>query len=812
MLETLFQDLRFGLRMLRKNPSFSFIAILTLALGIGANTAIFSVVQTVLLAPLPYREPARLALIRQDLPKLNWSYFTVTPAEFLDYQAGNEVFSEIAGYKTAGLNLTGRDQAERVQAARVSAGLFSLLGVTPWQGRAFAPGEDQPGREQVAVLSHKLWQARFNGDPALIGQVIKLDERPYTVIGVMPPRVQFPHAGTSFVEDTELWIPLVFNEQELSQRRSGSNVGVIGRLKPGLSFEQAQASISTIAARFQQQHPGVYKDDVQVVASVHSLEREVTRRVRTLLLVLLGAVGVVLLIACANVAHLLLARGAARGRELAVRRALGASAARIIQQVLTESMLLALLGGAGGWLLAKWVLALSVKLGPEDIPRLQEAGLNASVLGFTLLVSVLTGLLFGLAPALQSTRFKLNEVLKEAGRTGSGRAGRRLRNGLVVFEAAAALLLLVGAGLLINSFVRLLRVPPGFDPQRVVAARTTLLPLRYPQPANTQAVHQQVLEKLAALPGVEAVAAASNLPLTGEFLLAFRVDNNQETPVRSSNFTLVSPDYFRVMGIPLRTGRLFGAQDRLDTPGVVVVNETLARRCWPSAQAIGQRLALGRGGNPWLTVVGVVADVKGPALAAEAPLMIYVPMPQTARIGPNVVYLARTTAAPASLLGSLRREINAVDQDLPVYDVQTLQQVLGDSIAQQRFSMVLLGWLAAVALALAALGMYGVMAYTVAQRTHELGVRMALGAARRDILKLIVGQGLRLALGGVATGLLASLALTRWLESLLFGVHTTDPLTFAGVALLLTLVALLACYVPARRATKVDPVLALRHE
>src|SRR5262245_2483026 len=421
VMQTLWQDLRYGVRTLLKRPGFTLIAVITLALGIGANTAIFSVVQATLLNPMPYAEPGRLAIIKQDLPKLNWSFFTVTPLEFLDYKAGNELFSEIAGFKTANMNLTGRGEARSVLAARVSANLFTTLGVAPMLGRAFAPGEDGAGRELVAALSHRLWQTQFNGDPAIIGQLIKLDERPYTVIGVMPPRVRFPHAGTSFVEATELWIPLVFTEQETAQRRAGSNVGVIGRLKPGASFEQAQANITAVATRFQRQHPDVYKGDIQVVATLHSLERQVTSRARPLLFILFGAVGVVLLIACANVAQLLLARGAPQRKEMAVRRALGASSWRLGRQVLTESALLALLGGGGGLLFAAWVIRLFVEWGPDDVPRLQEAEIDAAVLGFTLLVSLLTGSLAGLAPVIESARFNLNETLKESSRAGGGR-------------------------------------------------------------------------------------------------------------------------------------------------------------------------------------------------------------------------------------------------------------------------------------------------------------------------------------------------------------------------------------------------------
>ncbi|HKQ72343.1 MAG TPA: ABC transporter permease [Blastocatellia bacterium] len=814
-MQTLWQDLRYGVRTLMKRPGFTLIAIITLALGIGANTVIFSVVQATLLKPLPYIEPERLAIIRQDLPKLNWSYFNVTPLEFLDYQAGNEVFSDIAGFKSAEMNLTGRGEAQSVLAARVSASLFNTLGIAPMLGRTFAPGEDTAGREQVTVLSHRLWQTQFNGEAAAIGQVIKLDERPYTVIGVMPPRVRFPHAGTTFVEATELWVPLVFTEQETANRRSGSNVGVIGRLKPGASFEHAQAGITAIATRFQREHPDVYQGDIQVVATLHSLERQVTRRARPLVFILFGAVSVVLLIACANVAHLLLARSAQKRKEMAVRRALGAGSWRLVRQVMTECILLALCGGGGGLLLAAWAIRLLVRFGPDDAPRLQEAGIDAVVLGFTLLVSLLTGLLSGLAPVIESARFNLNEALRELSRAGDGLRSLRLRGGLVIIEVAAALVLLAGAGLLINSFVRLLRTAPGFDPQGVLVGHTNLSAARYPRPEQTQAVNQQALEKLSALPGVDAVAAASNIPLTGEWLMALRVEGGDEERIISANFTLVSPDYFRAMGIQLRAGRVFTEHDRQTVPGPAVINETFARLAWPGVNtvesAIGKRVAPGRRGENRLAVAGVVADVKISALDAEAPPMIYIPMSQVPRIGPNVAYILRTTGDPESFARLLRREINAVDRDLPV-NIQTLQQTLGDSLAQRRFIMLALSALATVALLLAAIGLYGVMSYAVTERTREIGVRMALGARVSDVLRLVMRQGMGLVSIGMALGSMTALALTQLMKSLLFGVSAADPLTFATIALLLTVVALLACYIPARRATKVDPIVALRDE
>jgi putative ABC transport system permease protein len=813
-MDTLLQDLRFSLRMLAKKPGFTVMAVVMLALGIGANTAIFSVVNAVLLRPLPYRSPDRLVLVKENLPKLGWSLLSASPAEFLDYKEGNEVLSEIAAFRDLSVNLTGQGEPLRIQAARVSSTLFPMLGVHPLYGRVFSPEEDQVGGNKVIILEYGLWQRHFGSDSAIIGKAVKLDDQPYTVVGVMPPRFQFPYTWTSFADRAELWIPLALTEGEKKNRAGSFDYGVIGRLKPAVTLPQAQANIEAVAARAHEQHPEIYRGNVEVTTTVVSLEQDVVKSSRTLLLILLGAVGMVLAIACANIANLLLARAATRQKEIAIRSAMGASTFRLVRQLLTESIILSVIGGASGLLLAAWAVDLIVKFGPENVPRLEEVGLDPVALGFTMIVSLLTGTLFGLAPAIQSSRLNINETLKEAGgRASRGREGKRLRGLLVIFETASALVLLVGAGLLINSFVRILKVPPGFEPEGVVIARTAMPQTRYPKVDSSKAVYKQALEKISALPGVQAVSVASNLPLTGEWTIGFLVEGRGEDQYYNANNTWVSNDYFRAMGIPLRTGRAFTDEDREDASPVIVINETMARSFWPDGDAIGKRIKWGGWGDgEWLSVVGIAADVKISSLESESTPAVYMSIFQIPRARTNVIYVARTAGDAASLTSDMRREISAVDQELPVYDIRTMKQVVAESLSERRFAMMVLLLFAAAALLLAAIGLYGVMSYSVTRRRHEIGIRMALGARQRDVLKLVVGQGMTLALAGVAVGLLASFALTRLMSSLLYGVGATDPVTFAGIALILTGVALGASFVPARRATKVDPMTAIRYE
>jgi putative ABC transport system permease protein len=809
------QDLRYGARMLAKQPGFTLIAVITLGLGIGAVAAIFSVVDAVLLRPLPYKEPERIALVEQHMPKLGWYYGGVSAPEMLDYIAGNETFAEMAGYGIINLNLTGEREPLRIEVARVSSSLFPLLGVTPLLGRGFSVEEDEVGSNRVVALSEGLWRRHFGADPNIIGRVVKLDEAPYTVVGVMPSRLRFPPTGGAFANAVELWTPLALTDDEKRARRRESNFSLIGRLKPGVELEQAQTNMAAVAARIEQQYPDLYQGNIRITATAVGLTARATQRVRLVVLMLFGAVGLVLLIACANIANLQLARAAARRKESAIRSALGASPGRIARQTLTESLLLALIGGAVGALIAVWALDLIVRFGPENVPRLSEVSLDARVLGFTLLVTLLTGALFGLAPALQSARIGLTEALNESGRSSGagGREGARLRNTLVILEMALAVVLLVVGGLLIHSFVRLLRTPPGFNPEGVIVARTTLPAARYPEAERGKAVYRRALERIAALPGVQSVAVASTLPLTSDWQIGFRVEGGGENDYYTAYGSWVSNDFFRAMGIPLKRGRVFTDEDRADTMPVVVINETMARRFWPGEEAVGKRIRWG-GWNPqgWLTVAGVVADVKFSSLETESPPTIYMPVFQIPRLRRDAIFIARTVADPASLAAALRREIAAVDTDLPVYDVRTMNQVTAESVAQRRLTMGLLVIFAAAALLLAALGLYGVLSYAVTQRTREIGVRMALGGRRLDVLRLVVWQGMKMAMIGALAGLIASFALTRLMKGLLFGVSASDPLTFIVVASLLTIVALAACWIPARRATKVDPIVALRRD
>jgi putative ABC transport system permease protein len=814
-MQTFWQDVSHGARMLVKNPGFTLIAALTLGLGIGAVTAIFSVVDAVLLRPLSYKEPERIALVEQSQPKLGWSGGVSAP-EMLDYIAGNETFAEMAGYGIINLNLTGEREPMRIDVARVSSSLFPLLGVAPLVGRGFTAEEDQVGKNRVVALSERLWRKHFGADPNIVGRVVKLDEASYTVVGVMPARLRFPLAGGALADPVELWTPLALTDDELRARKRDSNFNLIGRLKPGVSLERAQANMAAVAASIERQYPDLYQGNIRIKATAVGLAQRMTQNVRLVVLTLFGAVGLVLLIACANIANLQLARAAARRKEVAVRSALGAAPWRIARQTLTESLLLAALGGAAGSLIAAWALDLIVKFGPENVPRLSEVRLDPRALGFTLLVALLTGVLFGLAPALQSARVSLTEALNESGRASGagGRESARLRNALVILETALAVVLLVGAGLLINSFVRLLSAPPGFNPEGVIVARTTLPAARYPEAERGKEVYRQALERIAVLPGVQQVSVASYLPLASDWQIGFLIEGGGEREYYSAYGSWVSNDFFRVMGIPLKRGRVFTDEDRADTTPVVVINEAMARRFWPGQDAVGKRVRWG-GWNPpggWLTIAGVVADVKFSSLEAESPPTIYMPVFQIPRIRREAVFIARTTADPSSLAAALRREIAAVDADLPVYDVRTMNQVIAESVAQRRFTVGLLAIFAFAALGLAALGLYGVLSYAVTQRTREIGLRMALGGRRLDVLRLVVGQGMKMAMIGALAGLIAALALTRLIKGLLFGVSASDPITFAAVAFLLTLVAFIACWIPARRATKVDPMVALRCE
>ncbi|MCM3871733.1 MAG: ABC transporter permease [Pyrinomonadaceae bacterium] len=805
-METLLKDVRYGVRMLVKNPGFTVVAVIALALGIGANVAIFSVVNGVLLRPLPFSEPDRLMMIRETkLPQ--FPEFSISPGNFLEWKKQNTVFERLVAFKGSSLNLIGTGDPERLRVLNVTEGFFAMLGAQPQLGRDFLLEEDQPERNNVVILSQGLWQKRFGGDPKILNQSIALSGKSYTVIGVMPATFRFGPGD----EQIDLWTPMAFTAQE-AQNHGGHYVAAIGQLKPAMTIDQARAEMITIAARVAAQYPAATGWSVKVMPL---LEFSV-RSIKPALLVLLVAVGFVLLIACANVANLLLARAAGRQKEIATRTALGAGRGRIIRQLLTESMLLSLLGGTVGLLLAKWGTDLLLTLAPSDLPRMDNVSVDGRALAFTAAITFLTGIIFGLVPALQASKPNLNETMKDAAR-GSSEGGRRklVRNTLVVLEVASALVLLVGAGLMIKSFYRLQEVDPGFNPNNALTTSVELPKQRYPEETQQVAFFQQLIERVGALPGVEAAGASCVVPMTGDdFVLAFEIDGQpplQPGATQSTNYYSVSSDYFKAMGIPLSRGRVFNERDTKQSPRVAVINETMATKMFPGEDPIGKRITFDREDkNAWYEIVGIVGDVKQYGLDQPTTMQTY--EPYTQQTLPYMTLVVRAAGDPTSLGAAIRSEVLKLDKEQPATDIKTLNQYFSTSIAQQRFSMVLLGVFAAVALVLAAVGIYGVLSYAVTQRTHEIGIRMALGAGRRDVFQLVVGRGMLLSLIGVAGGLVAAFGLTRLMESLLFGVTATDAVTFASVAGVLLAVALLACYIPARRATKVDPLVALRYE
>ena len=807
-METFLHDIRFGIRMLAKKPMFSIIAVITLALGIGANTAIFSVVNGVLLRPLPFKEPDRLMMIRETkLPQ--FPEFSVAPGNFLDWKKQNTVFERLVAYKGSSLNLIGTGDPERLRALNVTEGFFAMLGAQPQLGRDFLAEEDQAGHNNVVILSYGLWQRRFSGDPKILNQTITLNRQAYTVIGVMPATFHFG----SGENELDLWTPMAFTEEQ-AQNHGGHGLVAIGQLKPGVTVDQARAEMSAIAGRLAAQYPVDIGWDVKIMPL---LEYSV-RSIKPALLVLLVAVAFVLLIACANVANLLLAHAAGRQKEIATRTSLGASRWRIVRQLLTESLLLSLLGGALGLALAKWGMDLLLTLAPPDLPRLNNVSLDGRALAFTATITLLTGVIFGLVPALQCSKPNLNDTMKDAGR-GSTEGGRRqrIRSTLVVLEVATALVLLVGAGLMIKSFWQLQKVDPGFNPDNALTAQVSLPKTKYPEESQQVAFFQQLIERVATLPGVQSAGASHVVPLSGnDFVLAFEIDGRpplQPGVTQSTNYYSVSADYFKAMGIPLRRGRVFTERDIKDSPRVAVINETMAKKIFPDEDPIGKRITFDnrQKENPeWFEIVGIVGDVKQYGLDQVTTMQTYEPYIQ--QTFPYMTLVVRTTGDPTNLNGAIRSEVLKLDKEQPTTNFKTLNEFFSISIAQQRFSVVLLGVFAVVALVLSAVGIYGVLSYAVTQRTHEIGIRVALGAGRRDVLRLVVGQGMLLTVIGVAGGLGAAFALTRLMASLLFGVTATDAVTFASVASLLLAVALLACYIPARRATKVDPLVALRYE
>ncbi|HSB12381.1 MAG TPA: ABC transporter permease [Blastocatellia bacterium] len=801
MVETIWQDMRYGARMLRRKPGFTAVAVLALGLGIGANTAIFSVVNAVMLRPLPFPQPDRLVRVWESNPGRSWPEFSASQPNYYDWVQQNQVFESLAAQQGSTFNLTGDGEPERIIGAYATANLFHTLGATPAHGRSFVADEDRPGADRVVVLSHGLWQRRFGSDAALVGKTIRLNGESHTVIGVLP-------AEFSFIAGIDLWVPLA---RDLAQSdRSNHILSVFGRLKPGISLEQATADLTSIAENLERQFPASNGGwGVRLRSFYDWIVPEATRKS---MLILFAAVGFVLLIACVNVANLLLAHAAGRQREMAIRAALGASRARVIRQLLTESLLLSSLGAIVGVLLALWGTHLLTANNDMNIPRLDETSVDGRALAFTMSSSLLTGLIFGMVPAWKASKPNLDDALKEGGRTGAGGSRHRLQSALVVSEIALALVLLVGAGLMIRSFTRLQQAPLGFAPDNVMTMQINLPGSKYAEGPRRVEFFNRLLERLRDVPGVVDAAAISQVPFSGgnwamEATLEGR-DGAGEPPI-SADTRAVTPGYFRTMGIPLVHGRYFTEQDRDNSPLTLIVSEKFAERCWPGEDPIGKRFKAGTG-NPFGTVVGVVGNVRSLSLDDAGRPAFYFAYGHIAM--PRLTVVIHTKSEPEALTAAFRSQVLALDDELPIFNIRPMSQIVSSAAGQPRFQTVLLGSFAALALLLAAVGTYGVMSFAVAERRHEVGVRMALGARPGDVIRMIVWEGARLSLGGVAAGILAAFALTRVMASLLFEVSATDPLTFILTSSLLTGVALAACFIPARRATRVDPMTALRQQ
>jgi predicted permease len=810
-MTTLIQDLRYGLRMLAKNPGFTAVALMALAIGIGANTAIFSVVNGVLLRPLPYAEPGRLMLVYER--SREFSQMSVSYPNFLDWRRENHSFTDMAAYRGDDFNFTGSGQPEHLGGEFVSASLLPVLGVNPLLGRNFLPQEDQQGASGVVMLTYGLWKSRFGADPNILGKTMTLNARSYKVIGVLPSDFRFRGQA-------ELYVPLAqYSSIELNDRENHPGLNVVGRLKPDVAMAAAQAEMTSIGRALAQQYP---KTNAGHGVTVVEMKDDMVGHIRPTLLLLLGAVGCVLLIACANVANLLLARSTARSREFAIRAALGADRQRVVRQLLTESVLLALGASVFGLLLADWGTRLVLAAVPNSLPRSQEIGLDPYVLLFTLAVSVLTGVLFGLAPAFHSSNVNPQEFLKEGAR-GSGGGRHRAEGVFVVAEVGLAVVLLAGAGLMIQSIWRLWRVDPGFNTRHLLTTQVALSPTVMASPAAIRLAYQQMLDRVASIPGVQSASITSLIPLgDSDSEIAFWLGRGLQPPqdqTSSAMFYIGTPDYLRVMGIPLREGRFFTDQDTLASTPVVVIDDVMAKHLFPGQDAVGKQFSLIVLGP--VQIVGVVDHVKHWGLDSDDTAKIrdeiYFPFMQVpdkfmSEAVAGLTLALRTAPDPLSVVSAVRAQVAGPTEDQPIFEVQTMEQIISGSLAERRFTMLLLIIFASTALVLAAVGIYGVMSYAVNRRTHELGVRLALGASRREILRLVVGEGMALAAIGTAVGLMAALGLTRLMASLLYGVRPADPATLVAASLLLAGIALLACYIPAWRATKVDPLVALRYE
>ncbi len=800
-METLFRDVRYGFRGLLKRPAFTVIALIALALGIGANTAIFSLVNAVVLRPLPYPEPDRLVWCWGNFSGGNRA--SVSPPDYLDFRNQNKSFEQFAATMsiTAPATLTGGGEPERLTASVVTGNYFQALGATPLLGRGFSLDNEKSGSDQVTIISHELWQRRFGGNPAIVNQRIVLDNKSFEVIGVMPKDLTFPQTA-------DLWVPLNFDADPDMKVRSAHFLRPIGRLKPGVTVAQAQADTDAIAAQLAQQFPNSNKS---WSLRLEPLRERLIGSSRTSLFILFGAVGFVLLIACANVANLLLVRATARQKEVALRTALGASRLRIVRQLITESLLLALVGGALGALLAAWGIDLLVTLTRDSVPPTAIVKIDATVLGFTFLTSLVTGLLFGVVPAFRTAKLNLSDALKEGAKSSEATFRNRTRSLLVVFESALAVVLLVGAGLLVRSLIALQNTNPGFDANNVLTMRVDLPRGKYDSAEKSSAFFQQLEQRLAGLPGVESVGFITELPLTGQpndapFTVEGRPPVSPDEKF-GADFRRVNQNYFQALRIPLLRGRNFTEQEVRDSAKVLVVSEGLVNTVFPNEEALGKRLLTVLSDKPF-EIVGIVGDIRHRSLEFQPYATMYLPTVQSGRM--NVVL--RTQGDPLSVVPAVRKEVTAIDREQPIAAVRTMDEWVDRSTATPRYRTTLFGLFAALAMILAATGIYGVMSYSVVQRTHEIGIRMALGARRGDVLRLVVRQGMLLVVVGLGIGLVAAFMLTKVMNSLLFGVTSKDPITFVVVAGTLMLVALIACYIPARRATKVDPLTALRYE
>jgi putative ABC transport system permease protein len=808
LLGDLTQDIRYALRVLAKNPAFTIIAVVALALGIGANSAIFSVVDAVLFRPLPFKHPEQLVMLWENAAHLGFPRNTPSPANFLDWRKQAQSFTGMAAMAERSFNLTGVGEPERLEGRRVSANLFELLGVSARLGRTFVPEDDKPGTH-VVLLSHSLWQRRFGSDPGAVGRALTLNGESFTVVGVMPPFVQLPGFEN---RNDQLWVPIAFPAEEATER-GNHFLEVIARLKPGVTLKQAQAEMDTIAARLEQQYPTYNARRGSVVIPLHE---QVVGEIRPALLILLGAVGFVLLIACANVANLLLARAAVRQKEIALRLALGASRSRLTRQFLTESVLLALFGAGLGLLLALAGIRILKTFIPVNIAQVETITIDTRVLIFTAFVALVTGIAFGLVPAIQSSHFNLNDTLRDGSQdSGGGNKGNRVRSLLVIGEVAVSFVLLIGAGLLINSFFHLRNLDPGFRSDHLLTMKVNLSEVKYPDRERRAGFFDEVMRRVRELPGGQSVAVAGNLPLTynGDSM-SISVEGVPDPPPGQQPdviYRAIGPGYFATMGIPIVRGRDFTDQDKGDSKDVVVISEKTAQHFWPGQDPIGKRLKPGSStsNTPWREVIGIVKDVRQNDFIASPKMQMYLTYRQLKSVAANAL-VVRTSVEPMSLAAPVRNAIWSVDKDQTVADIDTMDHIVAEAVARQRFSMLLLGLFAALALLLAAIGIYGVMSYSVAQRTREIGIRIALGARRIDVLQMTVKQGLKLVGAGMVLGLLAAILLTRVMASLLFGISATDPITFIGISVVLLAVAILASYVPALRATKVDPIVALR--